>query len=338
MKRLGRREFCAGLGALACWPACRQAPESAALLPDAQPPAALTLSEQGSGLGRVIEARWAAAVDAAGRVDASRVREMLGAALQRLTGSERPFERWAGPTRRVSIKVNSVTSQAFTHPELAEALARGLVGAGCEPQRVAVWDRDGAGLRARGYRLDPAGTRGYRCLGSDGTPPGPRQSASIAGATVHFSPLLGDSDLLFSVAALKDHSMAGVTLSLKNNFGTIYGADLLHGDVRRGSACEPAISELAARPEIRDRLQLAVIDALVGVCHGGPGPAAPQHAFRYGGLLLGYDPVAVDRAGLAIIEARRARLGLVPLAQRTHPNPAPPIHIDNAAARGVSPA
>jgi hypothetical protein len=40
--------------------------------------------------------------------------------------------------------------------------------------------------------------------------------------------------------------------------------------------------------------------------------------------------------GLQIIEARRARLGLVELGARIHPNPSPPAHIEKAAARGVS--
>ena len=132
--------------------------------------------------------------------------------------------------------------------------------------------------------------------------------------------------------------MAGVTLSLKNNFGMLLSSRTLHGDFAHGSGCEPAISDLAARPEIRGRLALAMIDGLLGVCEGGPGPADPADVFRYAGLLLSRDPVALDRRGLAIIEARRALLGLPPLAERTLPNPSPPVHIENAAQKGVSPA
>ena len=58
---------------------------------------------------------------------------------------------------------------------------------------------------------------------------------------------------------------------------------------------------------------------------------------RYGGVLVSRDPVALDRRGRVIIEARRQELGLVPLAQRTKPNPSPTKHIENAAALGVSP-
>lgn len=340
----GRRAFCAGVGALAVTtasgcPRDRTAPR----VPAVGAPAELTVSEHGAGPSHVVEVRWAAAVDAHGRVDAAAVRQMLDAAMRRLTGATGRAAAWAQcaeGSKRLSVKVNSVTSQAFAHPELAAAAAGGLVAEGGDPARVTVWDRDGSSLVARGYALDPAGTKGFRCLGTDGTDgtvDGKRYSATVAGARVHFSPLLMGSDALVNIAALKDHSMAGVTLSLKNNFGVITGADKLHGKVSQGSGCEPGISELAARAEIRDRLRLCILDGLVGVCDGGPGPADPQHVFRYGGILVSRDPVALDRRGLAIIEARRAALRLVPLSARKTPNPSPPRHIDNAAERGVSP-
>lgn len=297
----------------------------------------MELTTFGEGRAQVVQVRWARAIDAFGKVDAIAVREMLDAALAKLTNSATPYAAWGDAKRRVGIKVNAITSQAFTHPELAAALARGLVGAGCTPSHVTVWDRDALGLEARGYRLDETGAQGYRCLGSDGVPAarGGTQSAVVAGAKVYFSPLLIDSDVLFNLAVLKDHSMAGVSLSLKNNFGMISNAQALHGAIHLGAACEPGISELASRPEIKDRLQVAIIDALVGVCEGGPGPAAPEHVFRYAGLLLSRDPAALDARGLSIIEARREELGLVPLPERQTPNPSPPIHIANAAAAGV---
>lgn len=335
-----RRGFCAALGSLALLPACggcEGVPGSGPALLAGDPPTQLTVRSFGAGAARVVEARWAAAVNATGRVDALAVRTLLAAAMAELGGA-RPWSDWAGPARRLSIKVNTIGCQAFTHPEVAAAVAGGLVGAGCDPARVTVWDRDTSGLKGRGYGIDTTGGgSGYRCVGSDAPGVGAYQGVMLAGQKVYLSRLLLDSDTLVSVAALKDHSMAGVSLGLKNNFGMLHGADQLHGDVRQGSGCEPAISELAALPEVRGRLGLAVIDALVGVCQGGPGPASPQHVFRYGGLVVSRDVVALDRRGLALIEEQRGRLGLQPLARRVNPNPSPPVHIDNAAALGVSP-
>ena len=336
---IGRREFCAGLSSLAlvagCGGGCQGVPADRAAsgpIPDGDAPAALTTTVYGSGRARVVEVRWGSAVAPDGQVNAARVELMLQAAMEKL---ESPWSTWAGATRRISIKVNSITSQAFTHPELAGAVAVGLVGAGADPARVTVWDRDTESLRRRGFTIDKTGkTLGYRCLGTDaGDSSEPRKSAVVGGSKVYLSRLLTEADVLFNVAALKDHSMAGVTLTLKNNMGMIWGADQLHGNVNLGSGVEPGISDLAALPDIRGRLQLAMLDALVGVCEGGPGPADPNHTFRHAGILLSLDPVALDRRGLAIIEARREVLGLDPIGKRTQPNPSPTIHIENAAGK-----
>lgn len=126
------------------------------------------------------------------------------------------------------------------------AAARGLVGAGADPGRVTVWGRDTFGLRDRGYTVDAEGKGGFRCLGSDMAQGGGRiVRETVAGHTVSFSPMLTGADHLINVAALKDHSMAEVTLSLKNNFGMLHSALMMHGKVQQGSEGEPGISQLA---------------------------------------------------------------------------------------------
>ena len=305
--------------------------------PEADAPLDMTIAAYGSGKATVVEVRWREAVDAHGMVNAAAVKTMLAAAMEQLVGGDSPFAEWATPQVKVGIKVNSITSQAFTHPEVAGAVAEGLVEGGASPSAVTVWDRDSASLAHRGYVLDETGVSGYCCRGTNMTDLGAVQRITVADHEVGLSPLVEACDVLFNVAALKDHSMAGVTLSLKNNFGMLLSALDLHGDITHGSGCEPGISDLAALPEIRQRLGLAMIDGLLGVCEGGPGPSEPAHVFRYAGLLMSRDPVALDRRGLAIIESRRALLGLPRLAERTLPNPSPPVHIENAARKGVSP-
>jgi uncharacterized protein (DUF362 family) len=333
---MSRRELFSGLGALALCSACRTSGEEASFL-DTDAPTDMTVQAFGSGKSTVVEVRWGEAIDGSGKVNAAAVKAMLAAAMERLAGSGPPFAEWASPQVKVGIKVNSIHSQAFTHPEVAGAVAESLVQAGAAPSGVAVWDRESPTLVDRGYRIDATGESGYRCLGTNLTDLSAAKPIAIAGKAVELSPLVEESDVLFNIAALKDHSMAGVTLSLKNNFGMLISSIDLHGAFWAGSGCEPGISDLAARAEIRGRLGLAMIDGLLGVCEGGPGPSDPAYVFRYAGLLASRDPVALDRQGLAIIEARRASLGLPPLAERVVPNPSPPTHIENAAAKGVSP-
>ena len=49
-------------------------------------------------------------------------------------------------------------------------------------------------------------------------------------------------------------------------------------------------------------------------CHGGPA-FSPAHAWEYDGILVGTDPVALDRVGCEIIERRRKARGLPSLAE-----------------------
>ena len=331
-----RRDLFAGLGAIALCSACRMGREDSGF-PEADAPADMTVETFGAGKAAVVEVRWREAVDQHGRVNPSAVKIMLAAAMERLVGTSTPFAEWALPHVKVGIKVNSIDCQAFTHPEVAGAVAEGLVMAGAAPTDVTVWDRNKGPMVSRGYVIDESGASGYICRATNMTDMSQSKTITIAQRSVRLSPLVEASDVIFNVAALKDHSMAGVTLSLKNNFGMLLSAEELHGDIAAGSGCEPAISDLAVRPEIRDRLGVAMIDGLLGVCQGGPGPTKAAYVFRYAGLLVSRDPVALDRRGLAIIEERRALLGLPPLTERRVPNPSPPIHIENAARKGASP-
>ena len=65
-------------------------------------------------------------------------------------------------------------------------------------------------------------------------------------------------------------------------------------------------------------------------CHGGPG-RAPRWAFTYGGVLASTDPVALDRVGAEILEARRRELGLPTLAAEGRP----PRWLEIATAHGL---
>jgi len=155
-----------------------------------------------------------------------------------------------------------------------------------------------------------------------------------------------ETDVLVSMAKLKNHSTCGVTLSLKNIFGitpaSIYGDDagvsepnehptkgrveVCHlgkrqpskaapGELDPGSSREPGYrmpritAELAAaRP-----IHIAFIDGVETVA-GGEGPWIP--GIRYvqpGVLILGLNPVAADAVATAVMGYNpRARRGEAP--------------------------
>jgi uncharacterized protein (DUF362 family) len=152
-----------------------------------------------------------------------------------------------------------------------------------------------------------------------------------------------DTDVLVSLAKMKQHTTAGVTLSMKNLFGitpnSLYGSEAgtedaldwrspLHGD---GSGNWGSISlpgartdrapagegfniphviadECAARP-----IDLAIIDGITAMS-GGEGPWSPTPKFTTPGVLVaGLNPVSTDAVGAAVMGYNpRATRGTAP--------------------------
>ncbi len=130
---------------------------------------------------------------------------------------------------------------------------------------------------------------------------------------------------MISCTHLKDHGLAGASLTMKNWYGTIHNPNKLHDD-----GCAPYVPHLVACPLIHDKLRLNVLDGAVAQCHGGPG-RAPRWAWPYGGFLASTDPVAVDAVARDVLETRRKEVGLQPLAAEGRE----PRYIANAAKLGL---
>jgi uncharacterized protein (DUF362 family) len=95
-------------------------------------------------------------------------------------------------------------------------------------------------------------------------------------------------DFVVSMAKLKTHHWAGVTLSMKNMFGIVPGA--CYGwpkNVLHWAGIDRAILDInaAARPDF------AIVDGIVGMEGNGPTQGKPKAG---GVLVFGNDPVAVD--------------------------------------------
>ena len=58
-----------------------------------------------------------------------------------------------------------------------------------------------------------------------------------------------------------------------------------------------------------DKVVLNIVDGLRGCFDGGPG-ANPQFLFNYNTMLIGTDPVAVDRIGYDIVIKKRMEEGV----------------------------
>jgi uncharacterized protein (DUF362 family) len=107
------------------------------------------------------------------------------------------------------------------------------------------------------------------------------------------------ADLVVSMPKLKTHHWAGVTLSLKNMFGTVPGS--CYGwpkNVLHWAGIDNAILDInaAVKPDF------AIVDGIVGMEGNGPIQGTPKAC---GALIFGDDPVAVDATCCRV-------MGLVP--------------------------
>ncbi len=107
-------------------------------------------------------------------------------------------------------------------------------------------------------------------------------------ASLAFPTTALETDILVSVAKMKTHHWAGVTLSLKNMFGVMPGA--VYGwpkNVLHFAGVERSILDI----NFTKKPDYAIIDGVVGMQGDGPIMGEPAPA---GVVVMGPDPVAVD--------------------------------------------
>jgi uncharacterized Fe-S center protein len=109
-------------------------------------------------------------------------------------------------------------------------------------------------------------------------------------ASVRFFKELDEADAIINVPTPKGHGIAGVSVSLKNHYGSINHPGALHG-----GGCDPALPELNAQPNVRDKTRLIVGAALSVSPFGWNAPE------RENALLLSFDPVALDTVARDIL-------------------------------------
>ncbi len=300
------------LEALALLAGLSAAPAAARGEPRPAQPQARARRQGGRSAGAIVaQARRPGVRDSAtGRVDETRLEEMLTLAVTRATSQKTPVAAFHHLFRRsdvVGIKVGTLAGRGLSpHPELVEKLTEWLQQAGVKAGNIVIWDRTDQELRTAGYTLQKDRQK-VRCFGTNQDYVwSPREWG--AGGSCFPRLLLSELTALINVAVLKDHDLAGISAGLKNWYGAIHNPNKYHGD-----GCNPYIARLAAYPLIKSKLRLTVIDGLVAQCHAGPA-RSPRWAWPYDGVLVSTDPVAIDAVAWQVIEARRKQIGLKSLA------------------------
>jgi uncharacterized protein (DUF362 family) len=295
----------------------------------ASPEAGRAASVSPPSRARIVVATRASAADSDGRPNRNEVARLLNDSLTAFTGKADVSAAWRSlfvPGDVVGIKANCLGGRGLSsHPELVAAVVHGLSLAGVPKERILVWDRSEHELSAAGF--DTSGVAGARVIATDSRGAGYERDIEFSGAVGScFSTILSRTcTAIVNVPVLKDHDLSGVSLGMKNFYGAIHNPNKYHDN-----NCNPYIADLNAHPFIAGKLRLVVCDGLKGQYHGGPA-LRPQWAWPAATLVVGTDPVAVDRVGMELIERKRREAGMNSLKDAGRD----PAYIEAAASRGL---
>jgi uncharacterized protein (DUF362 family) len=252
------------------------------------------------------------------RIEPAVIRTVIDETLMTFTDTGSIQDAWAAIFPRlqtsdvIGLKVNCINRRQSSHPEVAYALAESLSSAlQVNPNNLIIWDRTSYELKRAGYEIN-SGKSGVRCLAtSDGIGYDKNAPVDVGnGKTVHLSYLLSQMcTYLINVPVLKDHGIAGLTLSMKNHYGSIDRPGSCHG-----GGCDPYVANLNAAPLIREKTALILCDAVFGIYQGGP-MGSPQWIAHQ--IVASTDPVALDTFGMGLIDAKRQEKGIAPASERT---------------------
>lgn len=272
----------------------------------------------GEGKSRVVIVREPSVLTPENRINGDVVQKMVDLSVKRLTGEPTPEDAWKklfSPKDVVGIKVNCLFGPtASTSREIVNAIIKGLISAGVLENNIIVWDRSEGDLRKSGFTINRSGT-GVQYYATD-SPGAGYESTRISKGSFNgrVSRILTERiTALINAPILKDHNIAGVTIAMKNHYGSIDNP----GD-HHGNNCDPYIADLNSIPAIKDKTRLIICDAIRPIANGGPGDS-PGYRWKYGGIITSQDPVALDYIGWQIIEERRKEIGLRDLASVGRP-------------------
>jgi uncharacterized protein (DUF362 family) len=260
---------------------------------------------------------------------------MVSSGLMQLTGAAAIADAWkmfVSPADVVGLKVNPIGgTQLSTSHAIVKAVIRQLEAAGVPRKNIVIWDRREFELHEAGFTtknfpgVDVAGTEQKDEKGSfydaDGKLYGERMidkdwyyEADVEekydaetmpymineGKRSYFSNIVTKRvTKIINIPILKNAGPS-VTLCLKNlAYGSITNTGRLHKQL-----WSETCAEVCAFPPLRDKVVLNIVDGIRGCYDGGPG-ADPKFFHDFKTILVGTDPVAVDRVGYDIVLTKR---------------------------------
>lgn len=330
-------------------------------LVSALPETSASIRKMGGGKSKVVDVHHrGASFDGVGRdnehVNGDIVREMVHAGILALTGENDLQKAWGkifpDPGKKIAIKVNCQIRSIFTKVSVVQPIIEGLFLIGVPSDNILIYDMTdnafdlagfvknlGPGVKIGtvvdfgGYsrflfqRLANLLTGGYEnsvwnYLAKVATDCRSETARFLAGWVLSGRNKPWDCAYLINVPVLKSlEGYSGVSLSMKNHYGSIANPGEHHKDIMDYI---PFVNNL---PQIRNKTRLIVMDAIFGGYKWING-REQRYIDKVNRILLSDDPVAIDFIGWKMIEELRKKHGVSPL------NPQP-VFIDRAASLGI---
>ncbi len=243
--------------------------------------------------------------------------EMLDRAMQELTGMKSRKDQWAQFVTKddvVGLKVNGLGSASLcTKHEIVHAVIRGLLDVGVKENNIIVWDNNDKHTEAIGIPFN-TGDTGFRVYSSQSAAAGHDENETNFGAgSTHLSKILTEQiTALINLPIIKDHQIAGTTLSLKNISHGITDNPGKH----HSNECDPFIAEINNIPVVCEKHRLVVMDGLRGCYEGGPRLRTPGTEHNYESILVATDRVAIDKVCSDMIDKVRKEKGMKTIREK----------------------
>lgn len=292
--------------------------------PQPAQPTGPTATASSGGKSRVVIARHSGVTSNA-QVQEAPLGQMIDKAVMELSGeasAEKAWGKYFSPDEVVGVKVNGLGGPSMaTSVVLTKLCVERLQGIGVKADNIIIWDSNRGFLANCGLEMPSMWGAQVLTMGEEWDRV--YEQGSFRGPLTAIVTKRVDSYL--NLPIVKDHSGAGITLAMKNHYGSHQNPSDHHGN-----RCDPYIADLNTIPAIRDKQRLIICDGTRGQAKGGPS-YNPQYAWNPNLVMAAVDPVAHDTVGWEIIEAKRKEFGLPPI----EPGGGMPKQLISAVERGL---
>lgn len=284
------------------------------------------------------------------------VKQMVDEGVKAFTGKKDLKEAWTeiipDPNKKIAIKINCQIQGIYTKAKVVKPITDGLILRGVKPDNIIIYDKTDNAFSYAGFskNLDSGIKVGtvkdfggyhrflfnriakllnggfsssllnsidyiYRNTASSLL----RYLASLILSSVKSE---FNCEYLINVPVLKAlEGYAGVSLSMKNHYGSIANPSEHHDDFT------DFIPYLNSQPQIKDKTRLIIMDAIF-VEYKWQNGRKQDHVDIMNKIIISDDTVAIDYAGWQLIEMKRKEHGLPPVSPE-------PLYIEKAKAIGL---